>query len=92
VRDNKKGTVYVGEGCWGAPLRPSDDAKSWTRAYGSFNQFKWIFIDKNLVEVRTIKVDNAEAVSSVPNDNAFMIPDSLDIWNPENGSLVEIRH
>lgn len=37
VREDKKGTVYVGEGCWGAPLRPSDDAKSWTRDHGSFN-------------------------------------------------------
>lgn len=92
VRDNKKGTVYVGEGCWGAPLRPSDDAKSWTRDHGSFNQFKWIFIDKNQIEIRTIKVDNAEAVLSVPNDNPFVTPDGLDIWSPENGAVVEIRH
>lgn len=91
VRDNRKGTVYVGEGCWGAPLRPSDDSKSWTRDHGSFNQFKWIFIDKKHIELRTIKVDNAEEVSSVSNDNPFKIPRNLDIWKPENGALVKIR-
>lgn len=91
IRDNRKGTVYVGEGCWGAPLRPSDDAKSWTRDHGSFNQFKWIFMDKKEMEIRTIKVDNAEEVSSVTNENPFQIPENLDIWNPENGAVVKIN-
>lgn len=91
VRDNRKGTVYVGEGCWGAPLRPSDDSKSWTRDHGSFNQFKWIFMDKKHIELRTIKVDNAKEVSSVPNDNPFKIPKNLDIWKPENGAVVKVR-
>jgi acid phosphatase type 7 len=91
VRDNRRGTVYVGEGCWGAPLRANDDPKSWTRDSGMFNQFKWIFIDKKRIEVRTVKTDNAEMVSSVPNDSTFVIPHNLDIWNPENGAVVEIR-
>lgn len=91
VRDNRKGTVYVGEGCWGAPLRPSDDPKSWTRDHGMFNQFKWIFVDRRNIEVRTIKTDNAEEVASVPNDNPFIVPENLDIWNPDNGQVVEIR-
>lgn len=91
IRDDRRGTVYVGEGCWGAPIRPNDDIKEWTRDSGSFNQFKWIFIDKNNIEVRTIKVDNAEEVSALSNDKPFEIPENLDIWNPENGSVVEIR-
>ena len=37
IRDDKNGTVYVGEGCWGAPLRGADDNKSWTRDSDSFN-------------------------------------------------------
>jgi acid phosphatase type 7 len=53
----------------GRPLRANDDTKSWTRDSGMFNQFKWIFIDKKRIEVRTIKTDNAEIVSSVPNDS-----------------------
>ena len=92
VRDNRRGTVYVGEGCWGAPLRPSDDSKSWTRDHGSFNQFKWIFIDKDQIEIRSINVDNAPEVASVPNDDPFQIPENIDIWNPENGAVVRIKH
>lgn len=56
-----------------------------------FNQFKWIFIDKKGIEVRTIKTDNAELVSPVQNDSLFVIPHNLDVWNPDNGAVVEIR-
>jgi len=31
VRDDVEGTVYVGEGGWGAPLKVNDDNKCWTR-------------------------------------------------------------
>ena len=92
VRDDKKGTVYVGEGCWGAPLRPSNDPKSWTRDHDMFNQFKWIFIDKDEIEVRTVKVENAAEVASVPDEHPFYIPENLDIWDPENGAVVSIRN
>jgi hypothetical protein len=92
VRNDKNGTVYVGEGCWGAPLRESDDPKSWTRDHGMFNQFNWIFIDRDRIEVRFIKVDNAAEVGSVPDDDPFQIPENLDVWNPENGAVVTIEH
>ncbi|QKX06709.1 T9SS type A sorting domain-containing protein [Aquimarina sp. TRL1] len=90
VRDDQKGTVYVGEGCWGAPLRTNNDNKSWTRSSARFNQFKWIFVDTEKIETRTIKVDNASSVSSVSNANVFQIPANLDIWNPSTGSVVTI--
>src|SRR6056297_545533 len=92
IRDDENGTVYVGEGCWGAPLRPSDDPKSWTRDHGMFNQFKWIFVDREHIEIRTIKVDNAEEVESVSENDPFQIPENLDIWEPENGAVVTITH
>lgn len=91
VRIQQNGTVYVGEGCWGAPLRESDDPKSWTRDHDMFNQFKWIFIDNDKIEVRTVKVNNASEVGSVPNDAPFSIPANIDIWEPENGAVVTIR-
>ncbi|CAM1361731.1 fibronectin type III domain-containing protein [Tenacibaculum xiamenense] len=90
IRDNTNGTVYVGEGCWGAPLRSSNDAKGWTRNSGTFNQFKWIFVDTNKIEVRTVKVDNANSVGSVSNSNPFTIPSGLNVWNPSNGSVITI--
>jgi len=84
------GSVYVGEGGWGAPLYNSDDDKSWTRNSGSFYQFKLFFIDESKVEIRTIKTDNAAEVGEVSNDDPFTLPENIDVWNPSNGPLVEV--
>lgn len=89
-RDDATGTVYVGEGCWGAPLRPNDSEKSWTRNSGSFNQFKWIFVDKNKIEVRTVKTDGARRVGSVSPQDIFQEPSGINLWNPSNGSVITI--
>jgi hypothetical protein len=91
VRDDDEGTVYIGEGGWGAPLRDCNDTKSWTRSSGSFNQFNWIFVDEEQMEVRTVRVTNADAVRSVDPGNIFRPPYGLSIWNPENGDVVVIR-
>ena len=90
IRDDATGTVYAGEGCWGAPLRSNNDAKTWTRNSGSFNQFKWVFVDQEKIEIRTIKLDNASSVGENSNVNSFAIPSGLDIWSPSNGAVVTI--
>lgn len=54
IRDDINGTVFIGEGGWGAPLREVDDTKSWTRTSGSFNQIKLITIDNEKIVVKTI--------------------------------------
>ncbi len=92
VRDDQNGTVYVGEGCWGAPIRPNNHDKEWTRASGSFNQFKWIFVDMERVEIRTIKTDNAKEVGEVAPYDIFTPPANLDIWNPRNGEVIYIHN
>ncbi len=93
VRDNEFGTVYVGEGCWGAPLREDNDKKSWTRASGSFNQFKWIFVTNDKIEVRTIEIEDeqkTQKVATLKDANPFEIPANLNIWKPRTGDVVEI--
>ncbi len=84
------GSVYVGEGGWGAPLYNNNDDKSWTRNSGLFYQFKLFFIDNSKVEIRTIKTDNAEDVGEVSNDDPFTLPENLDVWNPSNGPVVKV--
>lgn len=91
IRDEQRGTVYVGEGCWGAPLRQNNDTKAWTRASGSFNQFKWIFVDQNKIEVRTIKTDGSDRVAAVSPYNIFDIPNGINIWNPPTGDVLVIE-
>ena len=90
IRDDVGGTVYVGEGCWGAPLRRNNDDKSWTRASGSFNQFKWVFVDREGIEVRTVVTDNVDEVADIPAHDRFTPPAGLDIWSPENGPVIYI--
>ncbi|WP_062058754.1 InlB B-repeat-containing protein [Aquimarina longa] len=90
IRDDQNGTVYAGEGCWGAPLTSNNDDKTWTRNSARFNQFKWIFVDTDKIEIRTIKVDNASQVGEVSNEDVFKTPTNLDIWNPSNGSVITI--
>ncbi|MFD0962635.1 fibronectin type III domain-containing protein [Pseudofulvibacter geojedonensis] len=89
-RDDVNGSVYVGEGCWGAPLRANDDNKPWTRDSSSFNQFKLIFVDEYKIQIRTVVVDNADLVTDVDNNNVFNLPSNLNLWNPSNGSVIEI--
>ncbi len=90
--NDPKRAVYVGEGCWGAPLRNASDTKNWTRAAGSFNQFKWLWIDKNKIELRTVRVDNASSVGQVSDSNMFTLPTNIDIWNPAGGNVVTINN
>lgn len=90
IRDDVDGTVYIGEGCWGAPLRTNNDDKSWTRNSGSFNQFKWIFVDRRKIEVRTVIIDGSSGVQDLAAEPVFDMPRGLSLWNPSNGSVVTL--
>ena len=92
VRDDQRGTVYIGEGCWGAPLRSNDDDKSWTRASGSFNQFKWIWIDQNRMEIRTVVVDRTHGQNEVHPIRRFEVPSGIQLWETNNTKVVTINH
>jgi hypothetical protein len=90
IRDDEAGTVYIGEGCWGAPLRPNDNDKPWTRASGSFNHFSWIFVDSRRVEIRTVKTDGADQIDEIDPRHPFEPPRGLVLWNPPGGDVVFI--
>jgi len=84
------GTVFVGEGGWGAPLRDADDTKSWTRASGAFNQVKWFFVDLNTVEIRTIKTENANSLTYLSDDNRFYMPKNIDLWKIDGADFITL--
>ena len=90
IRNDSIGIVYAGEGCWGAPNRFPDDNKCWTRNSEAVNQFNWIFVDQNKIELRTVLYENVDEVSALTEETRFEMPDGIDLWNPSNGSLVEI--
>jgi len=88
-RDDINGTVYLGEGSYAAPLRPADDKKPWTRDSGEFHQFKWILVNQDQMDIRTVKYDantNTNTISELPITNRFTIPQNLEIWDSSNGA------
>ena len=91
IRDDENGVVYVGEGCWGAPIRNADDNKPWTRESGKFNQFKWSFFDQDKIEVRTVKVDNAQLVDELDLEDRFEMPNGIDLWETKYGPVMTIE-
>lgn len=92
IRDDKRGTVYVGEGCWGAPLRVNNDDKPWTRASGRFNQFKWIWLDATQIQVRTVDIDRSSGTVAEVNPLArFQTPPGIVYWRPQGtGEVLRI--
>ncbi len=90
IRDDQNGTVYIGEGCWGSPLRTMDDQKTWTRHSGMFNQFKWLFIDRQKIEIRTVVIDASEQTQALTDQNNFTVPRGLTIWSPGGEDVVRI--
>ncbi len=91
IRDDNQGTVFIGEGCWGAPLRENDLQYSWTRNTGKFNQFKWIFVDQSKIEVRTVMTDGSDQVAEVNHRNIFSPPVGLSLWRPSKGPVLTIK-
>jgi hypothetical protein len=92
IRDDYNGTVYIGEGGWGAPLRDNDDNKEWTRNSAKVYQIKWIFVNQDTIEIRTVLTDNVDNV--IPHqegDNIFSIPQGIELWTPDNGELIIIQ-
>ena len=89
-RYDARGTLFVGEGAWGAQPRANDDDKSWTYTSGSFNQIKWIHVTPRdghspafleIFTVITSRYDEAgvrtslvEGAESLTEDDVFRIP------------------
>ena len=87
------GTVYVGEGSWGAPARSANDPKSWTIDLASIQQFKVIQVTADELRVRTAQFD-ASAASLSRNQRAadpLMLPASVNWWSAnEVGEILTL--
>jgi hypothetical protein len=76
------GTVYVGEGSWGAPARSANDAKSWTVDLASIQQFKVITVSDTRMEVRTAQFNGSPStLSKAERDaNTTVLPSGINWW------------
>ncbi|MCH7658709.1 MAG: metallophosphoesterase family protein [Bacteroidetes bacterium] len=99
VRDDLNGTMYIGEGSWGAGHRDNDDDKPWTLRSGSFNQFKWLHVfpksenEEAHVDIRTVitsirdstktSISHVEGVTPLSEGNVFAIPEGVNLFSTE---------
>ncbi|MEM8710882.1 MAG: metallophosphoesterase family protein [Planctomycetota bacterium] len=87
---DRNATVFIGEGCWGAPLRATDDSKDWTLASGSFNGFDWIHVTPDEMKIRTVVVGPTEDIAQVNPDDPFVSPEGLRVWQPDSGEILVV--
>lgn len=104
VRDDEKGTMFLGEGSWGAFPRPNDDDKPWTIQSFRGNQVKWIQVfpaedqlpDRmSIYTIMTATYDENEVQTLYGDDveplteaNLFDVPENLDLV--ENGDYGKV--
>ncbi|MCG8669326.1 MAG: DNRLRE domain-containing protein [Pseudomonadales bacterium] len=76
------GTVYVGEGSWGAPSRSANKPKDWTIDLASIQQFKVIQVAEDELTVRTAQFDNsASSLSREAREaDALALPEGVNWW------------
>jgi hypothetical protein len=99
IRDDENGTMYIGEGSWGASPRDNNDDKAWTLRSGSFNQIKWLQVfpesegNPAHIDIRTIitatkdedgnLVSHVENVPALSENDVFAIPANINIFSTE---------
>lgn len=76
------GTVFVGEGSWGAPARSANAPKPWTLDLASIQQFKVLSITNNNISVKTAQFDsNASKLSREQRQNdPLILPNNINWW------------
>jgi hypothetical protein len=56
------------------------------------NQFKWIFVKQDSIEIRTVLTDFVnDVVPFSQEDDIFTMPQGISLWEPSNGPVVIIQ-
>lgn len=100
IRDDVNGTVYIGEGAWGASLRScytyvsSTQAYQWTRnQLGNQAGFWLVCVTKAKIDMRFIEDINTTTVGQVAiTDPKCTIPSNLSVLALSNGSPVTLTY
>lgn len=86
--DDPKATIFLGEGCWGAPLRRADLRMSWTVGAEAFNGFDWIYVTPEAMYNKTVKIEKSSSVGEVDLEKPFENPENIVLWEPSGGDAV----
>ncbi|WP_105167950.1 pre-peptidase C-terminal domain-containing protein [Pseudoalteromonas sp. T1lg23B] len=88
------GTVYVGEGSWGAPARSANDPKSWTIDLASIQQFKVLSVSSDNLLVRTAQFDASADTLTLEQRAAapLALPANVNWWQAnEIGEVLTLK-
>lgn len=89
IRDDENGTMYLGEGSWGASPRSTDDLKPWTLRAGAFNQIKWLHVFPE-EKGKPARIDIRTVITAKENEDGILIPYSHEIDPLDEGEEFEI--
>ena len=87
IRDEVNGTVFAGEGSWGAHPRDNNDDKPWTLQSGSFNQIKWVHVKpegESSVSLEIFTVITATYEDEDDDDNLTLHVDEVEFLNDDD--------
>jgi len=80
IRNDSLGTVYIGEGAWGAPLRKMRPANSYVKNQQSVHGFHILQISRDSIQITAVSFGNLESVSQNPSDRSTLqLPENLEI-------------
>ena len=89
------GTVFAGEGSWGAPARSADKDYAWTLESENIQQFKILTVSPDKVEMRTAQFDSgaSEKVTTISAEeranDATILPTGVDWWSSNDiGNII----
>jgi len=86
IRDDANGTVFIGEGTWGAPLRDLYTANGWTRDQSKHNGFFQVCVSSKSIAIQNIKFEDVNYVIENPaNAPCCTLPADVVLWRPSNG-------
>lgn len=88
--DDPNATTYIGEGCWGAPLRAADDGKPWTIATESFNGFDWVQVSPEDIQIKTVRVEGSANFTPVETVSGFDTPAGVKLWKAGGEEILTI--
>ncbi|MEH6458286.1 DNRLRE domain-containing protein [Chitinimonas sp. JJ19] len=79
------GTVYIGEGAWGAPVRTADRSSPWIVDQGSFAHLNVIQATTSNIDIRTVYLSsepNTSTLSKASRDaDPLALPSGWSLWD-----------
>jgi hypothetical protein len=89
IRDDENGTMYLGEGSWGASPRSANDSKPWTLRSGAFNQIKWLHVFPE-EDGKPARIDIRTVITAEESKDGLLIPYSHGVVPLDEGQEFEV--